>query len=66
MPWLAIDYDEDDVKELLNEKYEIQGIPTFVLIDGDSCEMIQADARSPIQFSDKEGKDFPWKGQSFD
>ena len=66
MPWLAIDYSEDEIKDLLNDKYDVQGVPSFVLVDGDSCEMIQADARSALQYKDKEGNDFPWKDKKFD
>lgn len=65
MPWLALDFDERETKAKLSKKFKVQGIPTFVLVDGQTGETISTDGRSSVM-SDPEGKDFPWKPKSFD
>jgi hypothetical protein len=49
----------------LKKKYEVQGIPTLVLIDADSGELLQSDARTPIQYKKELIDGFPWKGVKF-
>ena len=44
----------------------MNGIPTLVLIDANSGELLQADARVPIQFKKELIDQFPWKGVNFD
>lgn len=46
--------------------YDVQGIPTLVLIDGNTGELLQSDARTAIQFEDMNGELFPWAGINFD
>ena len=60
MPWFTLDFKERTKKEELGEKYEVGGIPTLVLLDGDTGEIIlkEADGKVP---DDPEGQDFPWK-----
>lgn len=60
MPWLALGYDDREAKEALSGKYGVRGIPTFVLIDGDSGEVICQNARGNVS-SDPEAATFPWK-----
>ena len=61
MPWLTLDHQQQETKEKLDEKFQVDGIPTFILIDGDSGDIICKDARNQIQSKDKEGQHFPWK-----
>lgn len=59
MPWLALPYVEREKKEELSKKYKVQGIPTLVIIDGVSGELISKDGREKVT-QDPEGEEFPW------
>jgi len=48
MPWLAIPFDKSDVKDPLTEKYEVNGIPSLVLLESDTGEVITKEGRNPI------------------
>jgi len=58
MPWSAIPFNDKARIEALNETFEVEGIPHFVLLDG-TGKVISKNARSRID-NDKEGKEFPW------
>jgi len=58
MPWLAIP-NGDSRKNLLNKLFEVQGIPTLVLIDAATGATITADARADVG-SDPTGEELPW------
>jgi hypothetical protein len=49
----------------LNEKFQVNGIPTLTLVNADTGELLQADARVPIQFKPELSDQFPWKGMTF-
>merc|ERR1711902_388616 len=56
MPWCALSFKERTLKNNLSELYEVQGIPTLVLLTGNG-ELITKDGRSAIGG----GVDaFPW------
>jgi len=56
MPWSALSFKERTLKNNLSELYEVQGIPTLVLLTGKG-ELITKDGRAAIG----EGVDaFPW------
>ncbi len=61
MPWLTLDFKDRKNKEELGKKFSVTGIPTFILIDADSGDVICADARDQIQNEDANGENFPWK-----
>lgn len=61
MPWLALTYSERKKKEELGKRFQISGIPTLVLLDGDTADVICKDARDKIQHKDLRGDSFPWK-----
>ena len=61
MPWLTLNYQEQEKKEELSEKFSVSGIPTLILLDADSGDIICKDAREQIQNQDKTGEHFPWK-----
>lgn len=61
MPWLALQFSERAKKEELAQAYHISGIPTLIIVDGDSGEIICKDARDQIQHKDPKGEAFPWK-----
>ncbi|CAF4028233.1 unnamed protein product, partial [Adineta steineri] len=47
--------------EELSKKFNISGIPTLILVDADSGDIICTDARNYIQHEDENGENFPWK-----
>lgn len=60
MPWLALPYSDRSLKGTLSKKYKVSGIPTFVVLDGKTGEVITTDGRSALM-SDPSGAKFPWK-----
>jgi hypothetical protein len=43
--------------------HQVEGIPTFVLVDGESGEIITVDGRSKVG-GDAACNDFPWRGSA--
>ena len=60
MPWLTLAFKERKTKEELGKKFNVTGIPTLVLIDADSGDIISNNARGHVE-SDTQGEKFPWK-----
>jgi len=58
MPWLAVPFANREGKNSLSSMFEVEGIPTFVMIGPDG-KTINTEARGAVG-SDPEGKDFPW------
>ena len=48
MPWLAIPYNNNDEKDACSEKYDVEGLPTLVLIDGETGETITDEGRGAV------------------
>ena len=48
MPWKMLKYEDDDTKDLLSELYEVEGIPTLVLVDLTTGKSISTDGRSDL------------------
>ena len=44
-PWLALPYSARDKKNELSKKYKVSGIPTLVLLNGATGELITKDGR---------------------
>ena len=61
MPWLKLDYSDRKKKDELARKFHVTGIPTLLLLDGDSADVLCKDARDEIQHKDTKGEGFPWK-----
>ena len=61
MPWLTLDYKERKIREELGKKFNITGIPTLILLDANSGDIISKDGRNQIQHQDINGENFPWK-----
>lgn len=59
MPWLALDFDDRDLKNTLSKKYGVQGIPTLVILDSDGT-VITSQGRMKVG-KDPQFKDFPWR-----
>ena len=49
------------LQEKLASGYGIRGIPTLILIDGDSGELITGRGRDWVQNNDTKGENFPWR-----
>jgi len=58
-PWLALPYSDRDKKASLSKKFKVQGIPTFVIIDGEG-NVTCKDGRSKVM-QDPTGAELPWK-----
>lgn len=58
MPFLALPFDCEKQKNALSSFFEVEGIPTFVIVDPNG-QLITADARSAVM-EDQEGANFPW------
>jgi thiol-disulfide isomerase/thioredoxin len=61
MPWLALPYADRERKRQLSNLFNINGIPTFVMLDAD-LNVINADARAAVE-ADPEGENFPWPSE---
>jgi nucleoredoxin len=49
MSWnMMIPFDDQETKDLLDSKYEVSGIPTLVLINGDTGATMTTDGRSTL------------------
>jgi len=58
MPWLALPFADRGRKEDLSQFFEVQGIPTFVMLSP-TLKVINANARGAVM-GDKDGSAFPW------
>merc|ERR1712061_422912 len=57
-PWVALPYDQRDLKAKLSKKYKVQGIPSFVILDP-SGEVITKEGRDAVM-KDPAGEKLPW------
>jgi nucleoredoxin len=60
MPWLALPFNDRGRKDTIASKFGISGIPTLVLLDAETGETINANARMDV-VQHPDGKGFPWK-----
>jgi len=63
-PWLSLPYSARDLKAKLSKKYKVSGIPSFIVLDGETLETISTDGRSDVM-EDPTGERFPWKPPTF-
>merc|ERR1712166_420958 len=59
-PWLALPYAERKLKAALSKKYEVSGIPSLIILDGETGELITKDGRRVVM-ADVRGDRFPWR-----
>ena len=59
-PWLALPYAERKLKAALSKKFKVSGIPSLIILDGETGEVITKDGREAVM-EDPEGERFPWK-----
>merc|ERR1719230_2314476 len=63
-PWTALPYGERSLKGKLSSKFKVQGIPTLVILDGETGETITTNGREEVS-TDPTGARFPWKPPTF-
>ncbi|PNH03850.1 putative nucleoredoxin 1 [Tetrabaena socialis] len=63
MPWLALPYGEQGANAELSRLCQVGGIPTLVLLDGETGELITDDGCSVVG-NDSECALFPWKPEA--
>lgn len=61
MPWLALGFDNRDLKNKLSKKYKVQGIPSLVVLDG-NANTITMDGRGKVS---SQPDNFPWTPKTF-
>ena len=49
MPWLALPFDNKEENTRCSEKFEIEGLPTLVILDAENGNVISTDGRSIIE-----------------
>jgi len=59
MPWTAVPFDDKKRIEALNQHFEVEGIPHFVLLEGATGKVITKNARGRVE-ADRTGAEFPW------
>ncbi|MEW5304127.1 MAG: hypothetical protein WDW36_006760 [Sanguina aurantia] len=62
MPWLALPFSQRATKTVLSKKYKVQGIPSLVLLDAHTGEVINGDADSELMGNPT---GFPWRPKTF-
>lgn len=64
MPWLAVTAENvDRVAQLLAPRYQMQGIPHLVILDGEDASVYTLDGRGKV-LQDPYGLEFPWRPRS--
>jgi len=58
MPWLAVPFADEKIREKLNKALKVQGIPHFTMIGPDGA-IINEDARGSVM-RDPTGASYPW------
>ena len=58
-PWLALPYAERKLKAALSKKFKVSGIPSLIILDGETGELITKDGREAVM-EDLKGENFPW------
>jgi len=62
-PWLAVPFADRGAKNALSKRFKVSGIPTLVIVDAKTGELITTDGRSAVT-EDPTGVGFPWKPKS--
>eukprot|EP00475_Leptophrys_vorax_P011015 TRINITY_DN17573_c0_g1_i2.p2 TRINITY_DN17573_c0_g1~~TRINITY_DN17573_c0_g1_i2.p2 ORF type:complete len:227 (+),score=56.94 TRINITY_DN17573_c0_g1_i2:1172-1852(+) len=59
--FLAIPFENRRQKDMLSATYAVRAIPTLIMIDAKSTELICIDAANQIRRDDPLGQKFPWR-----
>ena len=57
MPWKAVPFEKSEMREALNTKFGINGIPTLLLLD-EASGVYNADGKQSVM---ADPKGFPWR-----
>lgn len=49
MPWVSVPFNERAIAQALGQRFRVQGIPTFVVLDAATGNIKDADGRSTVQ-----------------
>jgi len=60
MPWLALPFENRDLKKALSRKFKVSGIPALILLDGETGHILNKDGRT-VLMGDATGTKFPWR-----
>ena len=63
MPWAALPFAERDLKASLSKKFKVNGIPAFVIVDGNG-NLVADKGRNGLA-SDPTALSFPWAPKTF-
>lgn len=56
MPWLAIEHSSGDLLKAIKSKFGVSGIPTFVVLNGETGEIVDAKARNAVASSNGDAR----------
>jgi nucleoredoxin len=59
MPWLALPFEQRDLKAKLSKMFKVNRIPSLVLLDAKTGAIISADGRATLS-KDPTGEKYPW------
>ena len=59
--WLAVPFEDDQLRSVLLRKLNVQGIPTLAMLDPRTAGVEAPNARASVS-ADPEGRVFPWRG----
>jgi len=58
-PWAALPFGNREAKAALSKKFKVSGIPSLVILDGATAEVITTDGRAAVE-EDPAGANYPW------
>lgn len=59
-PWLAMPYDARDAKATVSKSFDVQGIPTLIVLDCETGQVVTDKGRGGVS-KDADANDFPWR-----
>lgn len=48
MPWVSVPFSERGIAQSLGQRFKVQGIPSFVILNGETGNIIDADGRTTV------------------
>eukprot|EP00960_Hanusia_phi_P071015 767446-Hanusia_phi.AAC.2 len=63
MPWLALAFEERELKAKISRRFKVTGIPSLILLKGSTGKVVSTNGRRFIS-EDPNGEKFPWNPPS--